>query len=75
MIKILAFLVLIYAAWRAVINGIESSSVSKQHGNFPPSGTPNYMGRMWGWIVIGIVAAMASGIFSGGTGDCIGRWC
>jgi len=75
MIKILAFLVLIYAVWRAVVNGIESSNVDKQYGNFPPSGTPNYMGRMWGWIVIGFVAAMSSGFFSGGTGECVGRWC
>ena len=75
MIKLIALLVMIYAAWRAVMNGIESSNVNKQYGNFPPSGTPNYMGRMWGWIVIGFVAAMASGIFSGGTGGCVGRWC
>lgn len=76
MIQVVAFLMLIYAAWRAVINGVESSRVDEQYGNFPPSGTPNYMGRMWGWIVVGVFAAMASGIFSGGTGGCMGsRWC
>lgn len=76
MIQVIAFLVLVYAVWRAIVNGAESSNVYKQFRNLPPPGTPNYMGRMWGWIVVGFVAAMSSGIFSGGTGGCIGsRWC
>lgn len=76
MTQVIALIILVYAAWRAAMNGVESSRVDKQYGNLPPSGTPNYMGRMWGWIVVAGVAAMASGIFSGGTGGCMGsRWC
>ncbi len=75
MMGFLTSIVLIYSIWRAVINGVESSNINKKYGNYPPPETPNYAHRMWGWIVIGFVAAMSSGIFSGGIGECIGRWC
>lgn len=70
MSAIVGFFVMLYAIYRAYINYQLYAAANDTYGNeaFWPKDLPNYGYRFWAWVVVGVLSALASGVFGIGGG-------